>query len=41
MAEPACVKFNKWKQEGKPVGIARGISAGENKALKTRSESAD
>ena len=41
MVEPACVLFHKWKSAGKPVGIVRCDNAGENKALKTRCDSAD
>ena len=41
MVEPTCIQFNKWKQDGKPVGIVRCDNGGENKALETRCESAD
>lgn len=34
-------KFNKWKLDGMPVKNVRPDNAGENKALKARSENSD
>ena len=41
MVEPTCVKLNRWKEGGKPVKYIRLDNAGENIALKKRSESAE
>jgi hypothetical protein len=39
--EPACVKFQRWKEAGMPVKIIRCDNAGENKLLEKRCNSAD
>jgi len=41
MVEPTCAKLMKWKQTDIPVQFIRLDNAGENKLLKTRSESSD
>jgi len=41
MVEPTCAKLLKWKQAGMPVQYIQLDNAGENKLLKTRSESSD
>jgi hypothetical protein len=41
MVEPACEQLHHWKLTGKQVKYTRLDNAGENKKLKTRSDSAD
>ena len=41
MIEPTCAQLNKWREAGKPVSFVRLDNAGENKKLKTRTESSD
>ena len=39
MVEPACVKFDQWRQDGKAVKYVRLDNAGENKLLQQRATS--
>jgi hypothetical protein len=41
MIEPTCAQWNRWKAAGLVVKYVRLDNAGENNALKTRSESSD